>query len=109
MQKEYPKNQKWLPRSEKKITLEYRQKEYPKNQKKLPRSEKKAERRSKETDAQRNIRKEKDAKAKEKSRKMPKNQYIARNALKVLYGEQIVPELKHSDDKIGPMDCRCQD
>ena len=40
---------------------------------------------------------------------MPKNQYIARNALKVLYGEQIVPELKHSDDKIGPMDCRCQD
>ena len=62
-----------------------------------------AETRANETEEQSKRRKEKDATAKDKSRKMPKNKYAARNAQKVLYGEQIVPELKNSDDKIGSM------
>ena len=41
------------------------------------------------------------------SRKKPRSAYDARNAQDVLYGKQIVKELKFTDDSIGKMDSVC--
>ena len=56
-------------------------------------------------------RKRQETLAKEKKRaavkSMPTSMYAARNAQKVLYGEQIVHELEDSKDRIGPMNIKC--
>ena len=65
--------------------------------------------RSRETDEEAKVRKlkEKQQRAVRRAKKIPSSQYDARNAQKVLIGEQIVPELKDSEDKIGSMDTTC--
>ena len=40
---------------------------------------------------------------------MPENIYAARNSQKVLYGEQLVPQLKDCKENIGPMNMICPD
>ena len=59
----------------------------------------------KKTDREKEDRKKKAAAAYrlKKSQWIPLSQYAARNALKVLAGEQIVPELKDSDEQLGFM------
>ena len=42
------------------------------------------------------------------ARKVPKSKCDARNALQVLAGEQIVPELLNTDDSLGKMDIICK-
>ena len=42
-------------------------------------------------------------------RQRPRSMYDGRNALNVLNGHQIVPELKDSKDAIGAMDIVCPD
>ena len=67
----------------------------------------KVKQRQKETKEEATLRKLKEKLARERARLLaksrPKNMYAGRNAQKVLYGEQIVPELKDTDDKIGSM------
>ena len=43
-----------------------------------------------------------------RARKVPKSKCDARNALQVLAGEQIVPELLNTDDSLGKMDIICK-
>ena len=68
-----------------------------------------AAQRSRETDKEARDRKlkEKQQRAVRRARKIPCSQYDARNAQKVLTGEQLVPELKDSEDKIGSLDNIC--
>ena len=67
--------------------------------------------RLKETKEEKTVRKKKEITTKERARLLakitPTSLYAARNAQKVLNGEQIVPELKDSDDDIGSMTKRC--
>lgn len=51
--------------------------------------------------------KERQQRANRRARKIPASQYDARNAQKVLIGEQLVPELKDSEEAIGSMDTIC--
>ena len=51
---------------------------------------------------------EKKAKNLQRAKHIPVSQYAARNALKVLSGEQLVPELKLTEHDIGSMNVVCQ-
>ena len=70
-----------------------------------------ANKRSQETKDETESRNKKDRLAKSKKRLLakskPASMYAARNAKKVLYGEQIVPELKDSKENIGSMKIPC--
>ena len=70
-----------------------------------------ASKRAQEPENQAKLRKEKEkvARALKRAENMTKSKYDARNALKVLAADQIVPELKNSADKIGPMTAICTD
>ena len=66
--------------------------------------------RAKESEAEKKAREVKEASLKHlrRSQYIPKSQYLARNALKVLSGEQIVPLLNDSENKLGSMDVICE-
>ena len=68
-----------------------------------------AKARSKETAKEKEERQKNEATLKRlrREQKVPKSQYAARNTIKVLTGEQIVPELKDSSDSIGCMETIC--
>ena len=51
--------------------------------------------------------KEKAAKQQQRAKRIPTSKYAARNALKVLSGEQLVLELKDTENSIGSMDVVC--
>ena len=63
----------------------------------------KAKKRKKETVEEREERNRKEATLRRlrRSQHVPSSQYAARNALKVLSGEQIVPKLKDSESNLG--------
>ena len=67
--------------------------------------------RLKESNDEENERRNKDKEAKRRARMLakssPKNMFSGRNAKKVLYGEQIVLELKDSKENIGSMEHIC--
>ena len=69
----------------------------------------KANTKSKESviEKEKRIKKEAALKKLKRSQHIPKSQFAARNALKVLSGEQIVPELKDSENKLGSMNVIC--
>ena len=70
----------------------------------------KANKRAKETSEESQARKNKDKqkRAVQRAKKVPSSQYDARNAQKVLAGQQTVLELKDTKDNIGSMDIVCQ-
>ena len=53
--------------------------------------------------------KESTLKSRVNARAMPSNMYEGRNAQKVLHGEQFVPDLEHSKDRIGNMNIECSE
>ena len=73
-------------------------------------AESNAAKRARETTDKRKERIEKVAKANASNRlnKIPPSQYEARNAKKVMMGEQIVLELKQTEDTIGKMNVICE-
>ena len=68
----------------------------------------KAEAMQRVTETKEEAAKRKQQRAIQRERKIPKSNYDARNAQKVLLGEQIVPELLTTKDSIGDMNIVCE-
>ena len=108
-EREAPEEKERRNEKQRKVMATLKEKETPEEKEKRNEKQRKAKAtlKEKETPEEKEKRNEKQRKAMAKAKNYPKTMFVARNAKKVLYCEQLVPELKDSNDKIGVMNNIC--